>query len=662
MSLLTSRMQFWLLTFLFFNSFSIALMTVKGVWDLPTSANLHELLIGFFLQLPALALVVFVDVLIFLLSASLPLSKVWRFILRFTFQYLFILMYLASLAIYLGVGVFLSLEVITIFFLDFDQIMPLLLSTASVAVLIVLFINIMLFVPWQRLRIFQWSFLQKNIIAIYSIAAVLCVFSLVFTLYQGHRQPQFSVAVFKNTFPHNFLLGQIIEELISDDLAVKPLNKSNLNEIISLKDYRESAGELSRKPPVFVIMLESISHNHLSFTGYQKHDITPNLDKLFSHSTFFDRTYTPSNHSNLAQGSILSSQYAMRTIRLETFKSVDFPKPMLFDILHEYGYETAIYSAQDESWLGMQRFIKANDAKIDHFKHAPDFSGYFKFYDNKIDDADLITEVGQYLTTIRDQSKPPLLYLNLQRTHYDYRLKPDVKGYYGESEPVTGMFFDYGIEQVDAAILQYDNALHYVDEQMGRFIHMLKEQGIYDESIIIVTADHGEAFYENGYATHATSMYDAQIRSFLSIKLPQQKQGISRNDAVSSVDMIPMALEALGLPNHPAFQGFQLLKRQRSDEEPIFAVGQSVVRAEMVVQYPWKFFISEKEGAVLLNLDEDPKEKNNLLLKETEKAKQLKMWLDTHRQNQLNYYAEDNLPLRSQYYAPQYRFEKTVHN
>ena len=60
---------------------------------------------------------------------------------------------------------------------------------------------------------------------------------------------------------------------------------------------------------------------------------------------------------------------------------------MLFDILHAYGYETAIYSAQDENWLGMRRFIESNNAKIDNFKHALDFKQYYQFFDGKIDDA-----------------------------------------------------------------------------------------------------------------------------------------------------------------------------------------------------------------------------------------------------------------------------------
>ena len=659
MLLVKSRLQFWLLLFLALNVLGLVLMAVKSEGML--SASPFQLFLGFILQLPAIALCASIDALIIAFTSRFPLSVVFRFIGRFIFLYLFLLLYLASIVIYLGVGVFISIEVISIFFLDFTHIMPLLITTALIPVLLLTLLDLLLFLPLNRLPFFTLPSLNRILVPVFALWMFLFCSAAIFSLIQIQRDHPFYISVTKNTFPSTFLLGQLLDRLShsaeeTSSLDIKPLEKQ-----ISMAGYRAFAGELKTKPPVILIMLESVSYDHLGFTGYRHKDITPNLDTLFKQSVFFDRTYTPSNHSNLSQGSILSSQYSLRRIRLETFQDVNFVKPMLFDILHEYGYETALYSAQNEDWLGMRRFLEANDAQIDHFKHALDFPDYFTFYDKKMDDADLITEAGKYLTEVRDSAKPLMLYLNLQRTHYDYRLKPDVDGHFGQADSqITGIFFDYGEHQVEKALLQYDNALYYVDQQLGRFFDELKQQGLYDDALIIVTADHGEAFYENGYATHATSMYDAQIRTFMSVKLPNQNEGVYRKDVISSIDMLPIALEALGLPNHPAFQGYQLLHRERTATEPVFSTGQSVVRADAVIQYPWKYFVSEKEGAVLINLQTDPTEQENLLLKERQIAKKMQRWLSQYRLNQLEYYRYSDQAVRDTYYAPKYDFSTSL--
>ena len=615
-----------------------------------------DLAIGFLLQLPLLLLAVGLEGLLRALLSPLAFQRSLQLFVRIALAYLFVLYYAASTIIYAALGVFVSYEVIKIFFLDIGHIGSIMITSAGTPLLLSLVLLSALILASKKLATRFPAIFVQTPIKLFYIYCVCFVAAFAYSLIEKNNNENFSTNVFKNSFPPSFLLGQTLDSLSENKQHSPSLSTATLNPQITLAQYQQQAGELHEKPPVIFIMLESITYDHLGFTGYHRKDITPNLDKLFAQSVFFDRTYTPSNHSNLSQGSILSSQYSLRRIRLETFKEINYVKPMLFDILHAYGYETAIYSAQDENWLGMRRFIESHDAKIDHFKHAPDFNQYYQFYDGKIDDADLIAETKQYLSNKRDVNKPPFLYINLQRTHFDYRLKPKQLGEYGEVDsPLTGTFFNYGQHQTDKALLLYDNALHYVDQQLGVLFESLKEQGLYDEALIIVSADHGEAFYENGYPTHATSMFDAQIRTFTSIKSPKQTTGTYRRDAISSVDIMPMALEALGLKNHPAFQGFQLLKKVRSDTQPIFSTGQSLIRADTAISFPWKFYISEKEGAVLFNLQKDPKEKKNVNFSNPDQAEIMRQHLLKYRQYQTDYYMNAEQSVRDNYYAPQYQ-------
>ena len=651
---LLSLIPFWFNLLLVLSLLRLVIPLQQDIQHLNLSST--DIAIGFFLQWPLIIFAASLESLLRFLFKPLPLQTSLHTSIRIGISAILVLFYTASSVIYSALGVFVSYEVIKIFFLDIGHIGAIMLATAGIPLLVISTLITALVLLSKKIGS-RFPTLFINIpLKTFSLYSLGFLIALGYSLAEKGSNESFATNVFKNSFPPTFLLGQSLDSLSQTQVKNNRLDISDLNPQINLAQYQATAGELTKKPPVIFIMLESISHNHLGFTGYHRKDITPNLDALFAQSTFFDRTYTPSNHSNLAQGSILSSQYSLRRIRLETFKEINYVKPMLFDILHSYGYETAIYSAQDENWLGMRRFIESHDAKIDHFKHALDFKQYHQFFDGKIDDADLVTEIDNYLSHIRDPSKPPFLYVNLQRTHFDYRLKPDTKGQYGEADSaISGTFFNYGAQQADKALLLYDNALHYVDQQLGTLFNTLKEKGLYDDAIIIVSADHGEAFYENGYPTHATSMFDAQIRTFTSIKLPQQTQGSYRKDAISSVDIMPMALEALGLKNHPAFQGFQLLDSQRSSQQAIFSTGQSLIRADTAITYPWKFYISEKEGPVLLNLAEDPKEKNNLYFSNPEQATIMREHLHEYRQYQSDYYMHYEQSVRDNYYAPQYK-------
>ena len=655
---LISYIPFWLNVFLILSAIQLIAPLQHSIHHL--NISLLEKVIGFILQFPIIVIVATIDYLLQSGTAALPLPQNLTIILRLCSRiivcYLLVFYYIASTIIYSSLGVFVSYEVLQIAVLDFGHMSAILFATAGAPLLGVLVALSISILACQKIAPrFPKLFisLPKKLFYTYCLCFII---TFIYSLNVKDNNPNFVTNVFKNSFPPTFLLGQTLDKI--SDTAGEPVlfNSSILTPQISMEEYQQQAGPLTSAPPVIFIMLESISYNHLGFTGYTRKDITPNLDSLFSHSIFFDRTYTPSNHSNLSQGSILASQYSLRRIRLETFQEINYVKPMLFDILHAYGYETAIYSAQDENWLGMRRFIESNNAKIDNFKHALDFKQYYQFFDGKIDDADLIHEANNYLSNIRNPDKPPFIYVNLQRTHFDYRLKPDVKGQYGEADsPMTGTFFNYGEHQKDKALLMYDNALHYVDAQLGTFFEHLKQEGLYDEAIIIISADHGEAFYENGYPTHATSMLDAQIRTFTSIKLPYQQTGVYRQDAISSVDIMPMALEALGLMNHPAFQGFQLLNHQRSPQQPIFSTGQSLIRADAAITQPWKFYISEKEGPVLFNLAADPKEKQNLYYSNPEQADVMRQHLQHYREYQTNYYIHAEQRVRDDYYAPKYQ-------
>ena len=107
----------------------------------------------------------------------------------------------------------------------------------------------------------------------------------------------------------------------------------------------------------------------------------------------------------------------------------------------------------------------------------------------------------------------------------------------------------------------YDSGIRYSDYYLGVFFDFLKKQGLWDDSMIIVTADHGEEFAEHGMLGHGVHLYDTLIRVPLMIKMPV-RSGVTPkriNGTVELVDVMPTILEACGYEPEGQMQGESLM-------------------------------------------------------------------------------------------------------
>jgi arylsulfatase A-like enzyme len=100
---------------------------------------------------------------------------------------------------------------------------------------------------------------------------------------------------------------------------------------------------------------------------------------------------------------------------------------------------------------------------------------------------------------------------------------------------------------VDDAMRLYDGEIAYTDSELGRFFEALKSRKLYDDALIIVTSDHGEAFYEHHHWGHMVSLYDEMTRIPIIVKWPKGKLKGRYATAVSQTDVFPTILEAAGL-------------------------------------------------------------------------------------------------------------------
>ncbi len=134
----------------------------------------------------------------------------------------------------------------------------------------------------------------------------------------------------------------------------------------------------------------------------------------------------------------------------------------------------------------------------------------------------------------------------------------------------------FGVERLKQVIVDaYDANIASSDEQFGRLVGWLKDEGLYDNTIVIVLSDHGEEFWEHGGFLHGKTLYEEMLRVPFLVKMPRNAYaGEIRTGIVSMTDIAPTLVELLGLPPQPHFQGesfVPILEDNVADDRLAFA-------------------------------------------------------------------------------------------
>ena len=187
-----------------------------------------------------------------------------------------------------------------------------------------------------------------------------------------------------------------------------------------------------------------------------------------------------------------------------------------------------------------------------------------------------------------------------------YRIKQDLLALFGANDKEKKASFD---------LSQYDGEIAYLDHHLGKLFAKLKNMGIYDKSLIIITSDHGELFDEHGLSGHECAMYEGVVRVPLIVKFPanikpdiQQEKPIVLSDLFTTI----LSLCSLPIPENVSGKTFDNLSDYTVSEFYNYDTG--INRALYYKQY--KLMKYERNNKPeLYDLEGDPQEKINLYTK-----------------------------------------------
>lgn len=422
---------------------------------------------------------------------------------------------------------------------------------------------------------------------------------------------------------------------------------------------------------IILITLDACRVDHLGFYGYER-NTSPNLDKIAEESIVFLNNYSVVPQSDPAIVSILTGMYphnhGIRT--LGNAKSISVPA--LHQLLKSKGYKTACMSIEqndnDSIKNGFDEFNLLRWRVKSKIKRT-----LKKLLDRKkqFGTSEIVTDNA--IDWIRKNSKNKFfLYLHYMELHWPYNppspfdhiFDPNYDGKHNFNDLDGGkikrgdLIFNKILpdEEIRHSIAHYDGSILYLDSQIERLAEFLKNEKLWDESIIIILGDHGEHLGEHDFFyQHVASVYQPSLRTPLIIKAPgmHHKKIYALTE---SIDIMPTVLDLLGMPLEKPVDGKTLTPLANGSAEKIknlvFAEsGVSLFKQNkrkyiegiegkwrMVTDGKWKLiYIPHPEEGIyeLYNIDKDPMEKTNLAGQEKEIEEYLKeklyLWMENKR-------------------------------
>ncbi len=338
-------------------------------------------------------------------------------------------------------------------------------------------------------------------------------------------------------------------------------------------------GTAERRPNLVLITLESLRTDHVGVygghaRGRPEQPITPNLDAFAADAVRFDDAHAVSSWTLTSHASLFTGLYPSAHRAVHPLDRLSDSYPTLAETLATAGYQT----------VGV--------VSGPYLRRAHNLSQGFELWDDGISSLtnrlahDAVTNpametaLDRFVDTQRDPARPFFLFAYFWDPHYDYlppapydtqfagpdAEKTDIRRY--ETNPAIRPGMPPG--QLAYVLSQYAGEIRWTDEHLGHFFALLKRKGLWENTAILITADHGEEFFEHGEKGHKNDLFAESIHVPLLLKLPGPSRGRVDGRLASHVDVLPTLLELAGLSAEFPHQGRSLLEAHPPPNRAIF--------------------------------------------------------------------------------------------
>ena len=336
--------------------------------------------------------------------------------------------------------------------------------------------------------------------------------------------------------------------------------------------------------------------DHLGYDGYER-ATSANIDALAARGVVFSQARSTGPQTRFSVPCFMTSKYFTELERT----TGDWPRiaeseTTFVEILDEAGYHTAAFHS-----IG---YLSALYGMAQGFDHYDTSCMEVRSPVQHNITSDYITDrtLAYVDSSEFPKQQPFLLWTYYGDPHSDYRRHEDAP--------------KYGPSRAD----NYDSEIFYTDMQIGRLLEGLEERGLMENTIVVVSSDHGEGLREeedHGHLFHGATLYDEVMRIPLIIASPRWPHRVV-DTPVSLIDLAPTFIELAGLEPKEDARGISLkpwLEGEDREHPPLFFEKQkeTALPQKGMLLWPYKVILVMPYNRIkIFNLEEDPKEQNDL--------------------------------------------------
>lgn len=282
-----------------------------------------------------------------------------------------------------------------------------------------------------------------------------------------------------------------------------------------------------RKPNFLLIVVDTLRADHVSGYGYTR-TTTPALDRLAAGGTVYLNAVTQAPYTSASTASILTgllpSRHGLLTVyRWETARN-------LAEVFRKAGFSTAAFSAnqivspQNGFGHGFDTFVVKGWAAADILNNeiqgwlpAPGGRPFFAYvhYMDPHDSYNAPDEFENMFASDTRQIVNAMWFTNTLENKIEYPFDIDARGWVSRKTALKLLEEQGGLpdagRELKIQMDRYDGEIRFADEMIGRLLDRLRRDGLLENTIVVVTSDHGEAFLEHGHIRHSRTLYDELI-------------------------------------------------------------------------------------------------------------------------------------------------------
>jgi arylsulfatase A-like enzyme len=365
-------------------------------------------------------------------------------------------------------------------------------------------------------------------------------------------------------------------------------------------------------PPKYVvfIIMDSLRADRVRTFNPRARPETPNFDKLAESSTLFTQNYVQGNESQVSHASMWTSNYLAKHKAIDMADHLPDRWVTIDEVARKAGRFVA--GASGNGYIRPSRgFGSGWDKFVNHIEKGLGLKG-----------ADIMDKGLSFIAPKKDQ--PWFLYLGMIDTHVTWRAKqPWLDRYdggykgrfaaeFGDDGP-GGFAKDLTEHERDHVRALYDSNVSYQDDLVGQLIEKLKSWGAWDQTMLIITADHGDEQWEDGRVGHGGSVHETLVHVPLIVHYPALFPAARISEGTEGIDIVPTVADALGVQADPEWQGMSLIGLANGARGyPLMSVSSQYENAHGGRIGHWKLKLIGTQTPRLYDLARDPGERSDL--------------------------------------------------